>query len=61
MTTVELKAEIKDAVDKIPETALNGVLELLHDLQDQPEDVELITFVRQSFKEDRELLQKLAQ
>ena len=62
MTTTELRAEIKDAIDKIPDTALNGVLGLLHDLQEHSaDDLELINFVRDSFREDRELLQKLAQ
>ena len=62
MTTIQLRAEIKEAVDKVPDTALNGILDLLHELQDQPaSDLELINFVRQAFKEDRVLLEKLAQ
>jgi hypothetical protein len=62
MTTLQLRTEIKQAVDKIPESLLTDLLEHIHELERQAADkAELIEFMRQSVVEDRELLQKLAE
>jgi hypothetical protein len=62
MTTLQLRKEIKHAVDKVPESALTDLLEHVHELQKQAEaKAELIEFMKQSLIEDRELLQKLAE
>ncbi len=62
MTALQLRTEIKKAVDKIPESLLTDLLEHIHELEQQPKDkAELIEFLKQSVVEDRELLQKLAE
>ena len=62
MTTLQLRTEIKQAVDKIPESLLTDLLEHIHELEQQSADkAELIEFMKQSVIEDRELLQKLAE
>jgi hypothetical protein len=62
MTAIQLRTEIKQAVDKVPESELTGLLEHVHQLQQQSADkAELIEFMKQSVIEDRELLQKLAE
>jgi hypothetical protein len=62
MTTLQLRKEIKHAVDKVPESVLTDLLEHVHELQKQADEkAELIEFMNQSLIEDRELLQKLAE
>ena len=62
MTTLQLRTEIKQAIDTIPESLLTDILEHIHELQQQSADkAELIEFLKQSVTEDRELLQKLAE
>ena len=62
MTALQLRTEIKQAVDKIPESLLTNLLEHIHELEQQAVDkAELIEFIKQSLVEDRELLQKLAE
>ena len=62
MTALQLRTEIKQAVDKIPESLLTNLLEHIHELEQQAVDkAELIEFIKQSLVEDRELLEKLAE
>lgn len=62
MTKAHLKVEILKALDKVPETILQDVLDFLKTLQDQPEDkVILANNLSRILAEDKELLEKLAQ
>nr|WP_294949282.1 hypothetical protein [uncultured Mucilaginibacter sp.] len=62
MSTAELKEEMHKAVDNIPETALNEALAFLKGLQaHSPERMKRAENFKRILKEDRELLQKLAE
>jgi hypothetical protein len=63
MTTIQLKAEIKNTLDEIPESSLPVALELLKKIRSgaKGEDPELIEFMKLTLIEDKELLEKLAQ
>ena len=61
MTTIEVKTEIQQALDKIPESVLKYVLDYMNELQKHTaDDIELADFMKQTLIEDRELLEKLA-
>ncbi len=62
MTTIQLKTEIQNFLEKVPEDVLPEVLAFLKDLQQQPgESQQLSNFMKQTLIEDKELLEKLAQ
>jgi hypothetical protein len=62
MTSVQLKSEIQEALDQIPEKVLPYVLDFLKELKSKPEgDVELADFLMRTLSEDKELLKKLAE
>jgi len=60
MTTLELKTKIHKAIDNVPENALPEVLNYLNSFQ-HPDNEQLKDFVAKVFKEDDELLRRLAQ
>jgi hypothetical protein len=62
MTTQEIKSEIQDLLDKIPESILEDILSYLKEVETKSEDQ--ITASRNISKilhEEKELLEKLAQ
>ena len=62
MTSKEIKTEIQKAIDNIPENVLQDILDLLKQLQKQPNDkIQLSHHLRKILTEDKELLEKLAQ
>jgi hypothetical protein len=62
MTTVQLKTEIQKVLDKVPEDVLTYLLNYVKELQKHSsDDIELVRFMKESFIEDGELLEKLAQ
>jgi len=62
MTTIQLKTEIQNVLEQVPENVLPEVLAFLKDLQQRPEDdQQLAAFMKQTLIEDKELLEKLAQ
>ena len=62
MTTIQLKSEIQNVLEHVPENVLPEVLAFLKDLQQRPEkDPQLSAFMKQTLIEDKELLEKLAQ
>jgi mRNA-degrading endonuclease RelE of RelBE toxin-antitoxin system len=62
MTTIELKTEIKRELKRVPEDALQEVLDFLKELhQRHAEEIQLDNFLEQTLIEDKELLEKLAQ
>lgn len=61
MTTVQLKKEIQKILDQLPDEVLPDVLGFLTALKSVPsEKIRLAKFIKQTLKEDKELLQKLA-
>lgn len=61
MTTKEMKSEIQKALDKIPEDALQAILDYLKEIEGKPaEQIGLARKLRDILKEDKELLEKLA-
>jgi hypothetical protein len=62
MTTVQLKSEIQKAIDNVPENVLPEILEYINSRQNQaPDRAELYEFIDKVFKEDDELLRRLAE
>lgn len=62
MTKAEIKNEIQNLLDTVPENVLQDILGLLKRLQNQPGDkLELSHSLRKILTEDKELLEKLAQ
>ena len=62
MTSRQLKTEIQNTLDKIPENALQDILDYLKAIQSTTkEQVELSRNLKKLLTEDKELLQKLAQ
>ena len=62
MTTSEVKAEIVNTINDLPESMLPAALDVLKELQQIPaHDLELMSFIKKSFTEDYLLLEKLAQ
>ncbi len=61
MGTIELKKEIGKVIDKMPEDALQSVLNYLKSISvSKKEDISFTENVRKILSEDRELLEKLA-
>jgi hypothetical protein len=61
MTTIQLKAEIKKAIDKVPENVLPDILDYLNRIQHQSHDhVKFERNVKKILTEDRELFERLA-
>ncbi len=62
MTTKEVKIKIIEAVNNIPEAALEEVLMYLNEIKDYSADeIKKLTIVSKILKEDDELLKKLAE
>jgi len=62
MSTAEIKIEIQQVLDNIPEAALGNILDYLKQFQTQtPEQAELANHIKKILTEDKELLEKLAQ
>ena len=61
MTTRQIKSRIKEAIDNIPDNALEEILNYLEEIQGKTEDDVLKSQrLRKILTEDRELLEKLA-
>ena len=61
MTTKEIKTEIQQLLDTVPESVLHDLLDYLKEAQKQTKDqAELSSQLRKIIHEDRELLEKLA-
>jgi hypothetical protein len=62
MSTAEIKSEIKQVIDSVPEDALQDILDYLKQVQNQSsEQIKLGNNLKKILAEDRELLEKLAQ
>jgi len=62
MSTAEIKTEIYQVIDNVPEEVLGDVLNYLKQIQSQSADqAKLATNLRKIISEDKELLEKLAQ
>jgi len=62
MTTVQLKSEIQKAIDNVPDNVLPDILNYINSIQNQSTDKEgLKNFIDRVFKEDDELLRRLAE
>lgn len=62
MTRQQLKSEIQKVLDKVPETVLEDILRYLKEIDSKPvNQVEMSALLRKIIKEDKELLEKLAQ
>jgi hypothetical protein len=62
MTKTQMQSEIQKALENIPESVLQDVLDFLKELQDEPADkVRLTNHLRQILSEDKDLLERLAQ
>ncbi len=60
MTTKELKLKIIDAVNDVPETALEEILVYLNEVKSySAEEIKTLNIVRKIFKEDDQLLKGL--
>jgi len=62
MTHNELKQELQQVIDRVPDSVLEEVLNYLKVFQANPVDkVELSSNLKRILSEDKELLEKLAQ
>jgi hypothetical protein len=61
MTTVQLKSEIHKAIDNVPENILPEILNYINSIQHQSTNKDLDKFIDKVFKEDDELLRRLAE
>ena len=62
MTKQQIKSEIQKALDQVPESVLQDILDFLIDIQTKTTDqVEMSRHLKKILKEDKELLEKLAQ
>jgi mRNA-degrading endonuclease RelE of RelBE toxin-antitoxin system len=62
MTSVQIKNEIQKALDQVPETVLQDILDFVKELQTQtPEQIKLTNNLKKILLEDKSLLQRLAQ
>jgi hypothetical protein len=62
MTTKQLKARIAEALDEVPQSALEEVWSYLNEVRGRSEvELKLLHSLRRILKEDAELLEKLAQ
>lgn len=61
MTKEQIKTEIQKSLDKVPESVLTDVLELLKQAENLPAGKEnLIGHLREILREDKNLLERLA-
>jgi hypothetical protein len=61
MTTKQLKARITDALDNVPESALEEIWTYLNKVQGKSdEELKRLHHLKRILKEDAELLEKLA-
>ena len=62
MTTQQIKSEIKNVLDKVPESVLNDILDFLRGYHDNTKDqIEMTRRLKKILTEDKNLLEKLAQ
>ena len=62
MTTQQLRAEINKFLNKVPEAVLKDVLDFLEEAQSKTKrQIDLSRNLRKILREDKDLLQKLAQ
>ncbi len=62
MATSQIKSRIKIAVDNVPESVLEEILNYLEEIQEKSEDQVVMSHrFRKILAEDKELLDKLAQ
>ena len=62
MSPEQLRIEIHEAIDKLPENVLSEILECINSRQHQPPNrAKLYKFIDKVFKEDDELLRRLAE
>jgi len=61
MTTKDLRKEINRVIQQVPDDFLNDVLSYLKQIEKKSaKDIESFRHLKQIFKEDHELLEKLA-
>ena len=61
MTTKDLRKEINRVIQEVPENFLEDILFYLLQIEKKPQkDIEALTDLKRIFKEDQELLEKLA-
>ena len=61
MTTKDLRKEINRVIQKVPDDFLTEILSYLKEFENKPgKDVESLKHLKQIFREDQELLEKLA-
>jgi hypothetical protein len=61
MTTLELKTRIHKAVDNVPENALPELLAYVNSIEQSLNDEDFKKIVDRIFKEDAEVLRRLAE
>ena len=62
MTTKQIKVEIQKTIDTLPDKVLEDILSYLKQVQKTSlKNIEVSRHLRQIFREDKELLEKLAQ
>ncbi|MEI7724938.1 MAG: hypothetical protein WCK09_07520 [Bacteroidota bacterium] len=61
MKTKDLRKEINRVIQEVPENFLEDILSYLQQIEKKPQkDIEAFTDLKRIFKEDQELLEKLA-
>ena len=61
MTTKDLRKEINRVIEKVPDDFLTEILKYLKEVENKTvKDFESLKHIKQIFKEDQELLEKLA-
>jgi hypothetical protein len=61
MTTKDLRKEINRVIQEVPEYFLEDILSYLRQIEKKPQkDIEALNDLKRIFKEDQELLEKLA-
>ena len=62
MTTKEIKSEIQKVIENVPDSILKEILSYLKQAQKTSlKDIKISTHLRQILREDKDLLEKLAQ
>jgi len=61
MTTKDLRKEIDRVIQEVPENLLEDILSYLRNIEKKSkQDIEALSNLKRIFKEDQELLEKLA-
>ncbi len=61
MTTKDLRKEIDRVIQEVPENLLDDILSYLRNIEKKSkQDIEALSDLKRIFKEDQELLEKLA-